>query len=175
MNAHARLARLAIAAVVMTVCSPGSSRSEDAPDNPSVDSARNVESAESAGPAGSSASRPELIGSWTLVRLGEGSNAATPVAGTSPGLELEEAGRVSVVTGCNGFGGTWTADEPGALVFAELVGTLRACEEPIMAQEAAIREALEATRAYRVEGDTLRLTDSAGVVVMVLARGATGV
>jgi heat shock protein HslJ len=56
----------------------------------------------------------------------------------------------------------------------QLVSTRMACPEPAGALAAAFNAALSATQSYRVEGGQLRLLDTAGATLAVLAPQATG-
>jgi heat shock protein HslJ len=110
----------------------------------------------------------QIIGNWIVISVQD-----TPVStSVVPTLSLTNEGVVSGETGCNGYGGTYTTDGNG-IVFAGVTATLVACEdEAIMAQEAALLEALQTTSLYILESDTLTLTDEAGTALMVLSRDA---
>jgi heat shock protein HslJ len=60
--------------------------------------------------------------------------------------------------GCNRFGGSVTVAAPDQLTFGPLRSTRMAC--PALATESSFLQALEATRRYRISGDTLRLYDA---------------
>lgn len=68
---------------------------------------------------------------------------------------LTEGSRVEASGGCNGMGGTFELKEPNRVKFSQLVGTMMACEN--MEVENDLRQALESTDSYHVNGDTLQL------------------
>lgn len=78
-----------------------------------------------------------------------------------PTLRLDDEGRFSGRTGCNGFGGTYelTADgvrfTPGAM-------TLMACPEPQMTMERRYLDALDAVRTAQIASIVLDLNDATG-------------
>lgn len=111
--------------------------------------------AETVGPAGS----------WLIERL---SGRPLP-AGIRATLKIEPDGRVSAHSGCNGMGGQATI-QGQRISFGPLVGTLMACPEPRMQVERRFREALEATRSWRIERGALVLLSGRGARLVVLAR-----
>ena len=121
-------------------------------------------SACSANGAGAS---PSLVGSWKLTSYGP-TDAQTPaVEDTEAGLTFNEDGTVSGDSGCNGLGGTYTV-EGDQVTFGEIVSTLMACDDPRMAQEDAVHRVLTDTATYKIEGNTLTLTNND--VALVLTR-----
>ncbi len=88
---------------------------------------------------------------WTLVSL----NGAD-VTSSAPTLTLDDAGRLGGSGGCNRYGGSYTLTD-GLLTISPLFSTRMACAEPIMAQEVAFLNALEAITSARVEGKQLIL------------------
>jgi heat shock protein HslJ len=97
----------------------------------------------------------DLIGtSWTLVGIGE----AIAIESAGANLTFDPAGTVSGSTGCNSFSGTYAIDGT-ALTLGPLATTRMACEEPLMAQEAAVLEALTAVSGWEVDDfELLHLT-----------------
>jgi heat shock protein HslJ len=126
-------------------------------------------SACAAGPAqGAQQPAGSLIGSWKLTAYGP-TDAPTPaVEGVAAGLTFNEDGTVSGTSGCNGLGGDYTV-EGDQITFGEFVSTLMACDEPIMRQEEAAHKVMTGTATYKIEGDTLTITNSA--MVLVFTRG----
>ncbi|CAN7302173.1 YbaY family lipoprotein [Bosea sp. LjRoot237] len=90
-------------------------------------------------------------------------------AGIRATLKIEADGRVSAHSGCNGMGGQATIRD-GNIRFGPLVGTMMACPEPRMQVERHFREALEATRSWRIERGALTLLSGRGARLVVLAR-----
>jgi heat shock protein HslJ len=79
--------------------------------------------------------------------------------------------RVTGYTGVNRFGGGYEL-EGESLSFGALVMTRRAGPQPLMDQETAITQALEAVRAWRpAPGGGVELLDEQGTVMMKLSRG----
>lgn len=89
-----------------------------------------------------------------------------PVAFRTPTLEFA-ADRISGTGGCNRYFGGYAVD--GARLAITGVGaTEMACEQPVMAQEAAFHAALGAVRTYRREGETLVLRGESESEALVL-------
>ena len=123
-------------------------------------------SAQSSGEASAS-----LIGAWTLTAYGPAGAPIPAVEGAGAGLTFNEDGTVSGSSGCNGLGGDYTV-EGDQITFGEFVSTLMACDEPIMAQEEAAHKVMTDTATYKIEGDTLTITNND--MVLVFTRGAPG-
>jgi heat shock protein HslJ len=81
------------------------------------------------------------------------------------GLTFNEDGTVTGNSGCNGLGGTYTV-EGDQVTFSEVVSTLMACDDPRMEQEDAFQQVLTDTASYKVEGNTLTLTNNNMVLVL---------
>jgi heat shock protein HslJ len=108
-----------------------------------------------------------LIGSWKLTSFGPVGAPTPAVESADAELTFNEDGTVVGSSGCNGFGGNYTV-EGEQVTFSEIVSTLMACEEPLMSQEAAVLKVLTGTATYKIEGNTLTLTNND--TVLVLAR-----
>jgi heat shock protein HslJ len=67
--------------------------------------------------------------------------------------------------GCNGLGGSYTV-EGDLVTFSEVVSTLMACDDPRMEQEDAVVQALSGTATFKIEGNTLTLTNNDMVLVL---------
>lgn len=113
-------------------------------------------------PAGSATTAMLENTDWRLVEVG-----GRPALGATnaPTLRLDPAEhRAGGNTGCNHFGGGYELSGQ-SLRFSELVSTRRACTDPAMnEQEAAYVRALDETRTWRVDGNTLVLSGASGVV-----------
>jgi heat shock protein HslJ len=114
-------------------------------------------------------SSPSLIGAWRLTAYGPANAPVPAVEGAGAGLTFDEDGTVSGSSGCNGLGGDYTV-EGNQITFGEFVSTLMACEEPIMQQEEAAHKVMTGTATYKIEGDTLTITNAD--MVLVFTRGA---
>jgi heat shock protein HslJ len=112
---------------------------------------------------------PSLGGTrWLLTELG--SELVSPREGERAPhlvLDLDEA-RLAGSGGCNRLIGSISLDEAG-LRFGPVATTMMHCGEEAMAFERAFLEALEATRAYAIEGTTLTLLDGERVLARLEA------
>lgn len=99
--------------------------------------------------------------------------AGRPVAGgVEPSLVINPDGKVTGNAGCNGYFGSVIIDGE-AMSFGNLGATRKLCPEPTMTQEGELLEALDSTRGYRLEADSLELLDGAGAT-LVRFRGEAG-
>ncbi len=101
---------------------------------------------------------------WRILRLGE-----TAVAGSDgrrePNLILRDGeGRFSATVGCNQIAGTYS-EEGDRLRFGPAAMTRMACRPPLDDWEKQLTDVLSRTDGWRIEGNTLELTDSAGSVL----------
>jgi copper homeostasis protein (lipoprotein) len=100
---------------------------------------------------------------WKLVRLGDAA-VVTPEGAREVQITLaSEDHRVQGFAGCNHVNGGYTL-EGKALRFGVLATTRMACANG-MDTEAAFLAALEATRGWKIEGDTLALTNAEGATL----------
>lgn len=107
------------------------------------------------------------IGRWLAEDIG-GGGVIDRVQTT---LELAEDGRVSGSGGCNRIGGQ-AKIESDSISFGQMVSTMMACPEAVMAQEAKFLAVLEQARGWQVDGPRGKLTllDDQAQVLMILAR-----
>jgi heat shock protein HslJ len=110
-----------------------------------------------------------LIGSWKLTAHGHADAPTPAVEGVEAGLTFSEDGTVSGSSGCNGLGGDYSV-EGDKITFGEFVSTLMACEDPIMKQEESTHKVMTDTATYKIEGDTLTITNND--TVLIFTRGA---
>jgi heat shock protein HslJ len=101
---------------------------------------------------------PSLIGEWKLVSYGPASALTPAVADTEAGLTFNDDGTVTGNSGCNGLGGNYTI-EGDQVKFDQIISTLMACDDPRMAQEDAVKQVLTDTANFKIEGNTLTLTN----------------
>jgi heat shock protein HslJ len=113
-------------------------------------------------PLPSTAPAPEeLAGStWRLVQYGPPGAQRKPLSYTEVTVAFTD-GMVSGDAGCNTFAGTYD-EAGGALSIGPLAGTKKACQPPVMAQEAAVTGALARAGSYRMEGGRLVLSTEGG-------------
>lgn len=86
-------------------------------------------------------------------------------------LDLSDDGQVNGSGGCNRIGGQAAIDGDG-ISFGQMISTMMACPEAVMAQEARFIAALEQARGWQLDAaqGKLSLLDDQGQVLMVLAR-----
>ena len=123
---------------------------------------------------GRATGQPDLEGpAWELERY-RGASQAMVAAASGPvaSLVFRPGGELSGTTGCNSFGGSYTA-QGGALHISLGPMTQMACADPALtAQEAAVMQLLPTVTGYTVSGTTLTLTESPGRSLLVYTAGA---
>ena len=100
-----------------------------------------------------------LISSWKLTSLGPANSSIPAVPGTEAGITFNNDGTVTGNSGCNGFGGNYKV-EGDKITFDQITSTLMACDEPRMTQEEAVHRVLTGTATYKIQGNTLTLTNN---------------
>ena len=104
---------------------------------------------------------------WKLVSV-EGIATLPVGAAATPTIQFVRDGRFGANTGCNSAGASYTT-EGERITFGPIVSTKRACADPRGNElETAVMRSLAATRAYRVEGDTLTLLAEDGRTLATL-------
>jgi len=102
--------------------------------------------------------------SWTLVSIGD-----TPaIEGAGARLSFDSGGKVSGSTGCNSISGSYALDG-SALTLGPLATTRMACEDALMAQEAAVLEALSTVSGWGVDAYEMLHLNGDTELVFVLA------
>lgn len=105
---------------------------------------------------------------WELRRIA-GQPLADSTANGVPYLHITEAGTAEGQASCNTFRSTLKpVDNDGELQLSPLLSTRMAC--PALSTEVLFTKALQATRAYRISGDTLWLYGNATRTGTTLAR-----
>ena len=117
---------------------------------------------------GSNAESASLIGTWKLTALGSAESLQPAAADIEATLTFGDDGNLSGNVGCNGFGGRYTV-EGGKIVLEALVSTLMACAEPRMTQEITTLRILTDSVDYKIEGNTLTITNNGEVLVLEAA------
>lgn len=101
---------------------------------------------------------------WRILRLGE-TAVATSDGRREPNLILREGeGRFSATVGCNQIAGTYT-QEGDQLRFGPAAMTRMACPPPLDAWEQQLADVLSRTDGWRIDGNTLELTDPDGTAL----------
>lgn len=100
-----------------------------------------------------------LVGpTWTVVSIIDGDTVSSFPADVVATLQFHADGTVSVNTGCNSGGGTYTLSG-ATMQFSEIVLTKRACQEPEGQMESAVTAVLHASSvSYQIEARSLTLT-----------------
>ena len=99
---------------------------------------------------------------WTLISYGDPANP-TPALG-SPLVTLTFSGAgVSGNSGCNTFNGSFQF-EGNTLTIGQLIRTLVACDQPIMAQEDAVLNALATASSFAINGNQLVINYDGGIL-----------
>ncbi|MBN1242629.1 MAG: META domain-containing protein [Spirochaetales bacterium] len=106
-------------------------------------------------------------GSWLLVELG-GKAVADSVGDKIPTLAFREDGAAGGSSGCNQYGTKWTLSGEDGIAFAELWSTKMFCVDVLI--EVEYYEMFRKTRAWRVEGGRLVLSDGSGTPLAVFER-----
>jgi heat shock protein HslJ len=119
------------------------------------------------GPAAAGADAAFMDTYWRAVEISGTPTAPLPKQREAHMMFSAEGNRVSGSTGCNRFTGTFT-QTGDSLRFSPLATTKMACPPPLDAQERAFLQALHATAAIHLAGNTLELKDASGKVQMRL-------
>ena len=98
-----------------------------------------------------------LYGKWALEELRDG----VVTSGVHTTLEVGPGGRASGNGGCNGYGGSVSANDD-TVQFTDIAWTEMACEPATMAQEASFLAVLAAAAKFHAEAGVLVLIDTAG-------------
>ena len=98
---------------------------------------------------------------WKILRLGD-AEVTTAEGRREPNLILREGDpRFTATVGCNQISGGYTLDED-KLTFGAAATTMMACAPPLDDWERRLGDGLARTAAWRIDGQTLELLDSAG-------------
>ncbi len=115
------------------------------------------------------APRNPLLGPWVVQEFDNDGTVGAPLEGTTLDLAFGLTG-VNGFAGCNRFDGTYGTNG-NAVRIGRLATTRMACEEPIMAQEAAFLDALQGVAFLdQREADAITLTDRGGSIAIALRR-----
>jgi heat shock protein HslJ len=101
-----------------------------------------------------------LVQAWDVIQVARDDAIQSVVEGTSPVLTFADDGTLTLTTGCNDLGSSWTLD--GRFITIDPPrSTMMACAEPegVMEQEAALGAALEAAHSVQVSNERITLLD----------------
>lgn len=100
---------------------------------------------------------PALLGAeWKLVSYGPIAATIPAVPETTVTLLFNQDGTMGGAGGCNGYGGNYSVTGD-SIRFTEVISTMMACEEDVMAQESALLIGFEAATSYQISGDMLAI------------------
>lgn len=110
-----------------------------------------------AGPTGRTV--PDLDGtSWIATGITEGGKLHALVPGSELRVDFKD-GNISIKAGCNGLGGSYTLSPDAELGTGPLAGTMMACAQDLMDQDAWLSGTVFASPlSVAVDGDTLTLS-----------------
>lgn len=94
------------------------------------------------------------VGVWQLEQLGD----AAPTAEAPITARFGADGSLSGSSGCNRFTGRYEVSGNTITVAEPLASTMMACDEAVMAQEAAFLAALQGVQTFELDGESLTLT-----------------
>ncbi len=107
---------------------------------------------------------------WVADTRIEGDAASTLVRGSEVTLNFDtERGNIGGNSGCNQFGATFVIDADRIRI-ADIVGTERACEEPVMAQERFLYDVLADADTFSIEDGRLTILTSDGRGIGLVAQ-----
>ena len=109
-----------------------------------------------------------LEGEWLVTGYNNGKEAVTSaIAGTELTAMFTPDGQVSGSAGCNNYNGAYKLDGT-SLTVGPLATTMKACEQPIMDQEAQFLAALQTPTTVEPSGATVTLRDASGATQVIL-------
>jgi len=103
-------------------------------------------------------SRP-LVGSWRLTAYGPADSPTPAVTDVEAFLSFGADGTLTGSSGCNELGGDYQV-EGDQIIFGEIVSTLIACPDLLMAQEDIMHQVLTDTASFNIEGNTLTIANN---------------
>lgn len=108
-------------------------------------------------------SRP-LVGTWRLTAYGPVDSPTPTVPDAEAFLGFGADGTLTGSSGCNELGGEYQV-EGDQIIFGEIVSTLIACPDLLMAQEDIMHQVLTDTASFNIEGNTLTIINNEMVLV----------
>jgi len=115
-------------------------------------------------PSSTSAS---VVGTWKLTAYGPANSPTPAVPDAEASLTFDPDGTLTGNGGCNGLGGDYKV-KGDQITFGPIMSTLMACDDPRMAQEDAVHQVLTDNVTYKIDGNTLTITNKDAVLVFEL-------
>jgi heat shock protein HslJ len=141
--------------VAMAACTSGNKQSGDACNPTTEQKSKTASSAD------------DLLGKkWDLSELNGSPLTLDAMFPGKPYLVFEERNRIAGNLGCNGFGGNLEFKGNNEIKISEIVATKMAC--PNLKVEQAFLEALNTTKSFHVENNTLMLSNENQEVIAKL-------
>jgi heat shock protein HslJ len=111
-----------------------------------------------------------LAGSWRLTAYGPADSPTPAVPDVEAILSFDADGTLTGNTGCNQLGGDYQVlgDQ---ITFGQIVSTLIACPDLVMAQEDLMHQVLTDTASFKIAGSTLTITNNNMVLVFEAITG----
>lgn len=151
-----RILRILLAAAAVTVLAACSGTSSD--EEP-------MDEAEETAQAAEGGATLDMTGDWTLASGGSTEAGEIAIVEGSPiTMIVAEDGSVSGNASCNQYT-TMATIEGGDVSFSVVATTMMACEDAVMAAEAAYLAALGSVNAGQLDGDTLTLSGNGAELV----------
>lgn len=96
---------------------------------------------------------------------------AAPFDRSKTSFTVSAEGKISTTIGCNRIGGAATIGK-SKISIGPLMATRMACPGGLMDLEQGFTSALEQAATYVIEGETLRLLDAGGEIIITMTRSA---
>ena len=110
---------------------------------------------------GGLSAQPLPAGKWRLHEYKFADKVEQPLKGANTTLNVKADGKLGGDTGCNAYGGSY-AIKDGKLKIADLISTMRACDEPTPQFEKAYFQVLENAVSAEVKNGLLVIADNGG-------------
>ena len=123
-------------------------------------------------PAGQTS--PTLEGvRWVLVSYKDSQGKEAAVLPDAPATAEFASAKVSGSTGCNTYTAGYVAKD-NSLKIGQTATTMKACADPIMAQEQAFLADIQAAATYKIDGEQLTIADASAAVVLTFKAEKAG-
>ncbi len=110
--------------------------------------------------------RLPLVGTeWALEEYGEAGNLVPALPDHTPTISFDDDTEVTGFTGCNWYGGTYTATADGALEFGLMHQTEIACEPHVMGQETDFMNIIRLAEEYELSNAQLHVSGDGRLLV----------
>jgi heat shock protein HslJ len=104
------------------------------------------------------AAQPLPLGKWLLEEYRFDAKTEVAVKGIKTTLVVRAKNRLGGDSGCNAYGGSYSTVD-GKLKIADIISTMRACQEPSPSFEKSFFDVLENADSAKVEGHALVIFD----------------